>query len=276
MGRVAAWRIYNRVARLSGDTKIGSLYFGGRVECDLRDIIGQYIFHFGVWEPHVSALVVSRLKPGDVFCDIGANIGYYSVLAGVRVGDQGSVIAIEPSPGIFEQLRRNVDLAAVRSVRLVKSAVGADEGTVTLYPGPAPNRGLTTIVPNRATAGEQRVEMHTLDAILTAEERRRLRLVKIDVEGAERPILKSLLATLDRYSQQLEVVAEVAPTRALDEGWTVGQVVDEFAQHGFRAFAVPNSYSLESYLDLRAPLAPAPVDREPTRQQDIFFSRGRP
>ncbi len=271
--KVTAWRYYNYFLRLSGATKIGSSHFGGRIHCRLDDIIGQYIYHFGVWELHVSALIASRLHTGDVFCDVGANVGYYTVIAAGMVGRTGSVVAIEPSPAMFEQLERNIELSRVHSVRLANVAVGASDGIVTLYRGPARNPGLATIAPTRARVEECKVAMRTLDTILTSDERRRLRLLKIDVEGAERPILRNVLDTLDLYSPELEIVVEVAPHRALDAHWTVEQIVEEFAQHGFHAFAVPNSYSAQSYLDLREPVAPQAVNQQPVKQQDLFFSR---
>src|SRR5215469_4570968 len=77
-----SWRIANKVAlTLVGRQCVTETYAGGRLLVDLTDFIGTRIYHFGVWEPHLSALISARLGPGDVFCDVGANIGYYTVLA---------------------------------------------------------------------------------------------------------------------------------------------------------------------------------------------------
>jgi len=92
------FRLYDRLVKAVGPRRrLARTYFGGVMSCDLGDFIGNIIYHFGVWEPHVSAYIQSRLKPGDAFCDIGANIGYYSLLASRAVGPRGAVIAVGPS-----------------------------------------------------------------------------------------------------------------------------------------------------------------------------------
>lgn len=83
---------------------------GASMEIALPDLIQSRIYFFGVWEPAISAFVRSRLEPGDSFIDVGANIGYYTVLASRRVGPSGSVYAVEASPKICSRLRRNVAL----------------------------------------------------------------------------------------------------------------------------------------------------------------------
>lgn len=131
------WRIANKVAvTLRGRQHIAPTYAGGRMMVDVADFIGTRIYHFGVWEPHVSALISARLKSGDVFCDIGANIGYYTVLAAPIVGDTGKVVAIEPSPATFELLKQNIKLNNADNVRMVRAAVADQPGTLTLFHAP--------------------------------------------------------------------------------------------------------------------------------------------
>ena len=60
------------------------------------------------WEPHVTAEIESALKPGKWFLDVGANIGYFTLLGAARVGSAGRVFAFEPNPGNVRQLRYNV------------------------------------------------------------------------------------------------------------------------------------------------------------------------
>jgi hypothetical protein len=71
----------------------------GRI-CDLDDVIQRYIFYFGVWEPMISHVTEQMLHKGDVYVDVGANIGYCSLLASNCVGGSGRVVSIEASPTI--------------------------------------------------------------------------------------------------------------------------------------------------------------------------------
>jgi protein-L-isoaspartate O-methyltransferase len=59
------------------------------------------IFHFGIWEPEISYLTIELLDEGDVYVDVGANIGYDTLLASSLVGSSGKVVSIEAAPAIF-------------------------------------------------------------------------------------------------------------------------------------------------------------------------------
>jgi Met-10+ like-protein len=99
-----------------------STAFGSQIAGDTRDIVQQYIYYFGVWEPNLTRWIVRRLAPGDVFIDVDTNVGYYSLLASKLVGESGSVVAIEASPSTFKILQTNLALNHVRDVRAVNMA----------------------------------------------------------------------------------------------------------------------------------------------------------
>lgn len=75
-----------------------SARFGGRFTVTTSDIVQRYLYTFGAWEPHLSAWIACRLTPGDTFVDVGANIGYYTMLTSHLVGPTRHVAAIEPVP----------------------------------------------------------------------------------------------------------------------------------------------------------------------------------
>src|SRR2546426_1213516 len=94
-----AWQSYEFVARTVFDRKIAG---------NTREMLQQFIYYFGVWEPHLTRWIAQRLAPGDTFVDVGANIGYFSLLASKVVRDSGTVVAIEPSPSIFSRMQSNL------------------------------------------------------------------------------------------------------------------------------------------------------------------------
>jgi FkbM family methyltransferase len=264
------WRIVKRV--VGGRLRIAPTFTGGRLLVDVADFIGGYIYYFGVWEPHLSALITSRLNAGDVFCDVGANIGYYTLLAAPIVGRSGKVVAIEPSGASFETLQRNVRLNAVNNVRMVNVAVSEKPDTLTLYSRRG-NQGATTTLITRGFVPLERVSALPLGSILRPDEKDRLRLIKIDVEGAEGPIMQNLFETIDEYPETLEIVCEMSVSDKLAQSPSVNTLIERFALAGFRAFSVTNSYELSSYLSFKHPQAPEPIVAPVMAQQDIFFSR---
>jgi FkbM family methyltransferase len=270
------WRIANKIAvAFRGRQRIVPTYSGGRMLVDVADFIGTRIYHFGVWEPHLSALISTQLKAGDVFCDVGANIGYYTVLAAPIVGDTGKVVAIEPSPATHEMLAKNVRLNNANNVRMVRAAVSDRPGSLTLFQAPQTdyNRGVATTVASRGFIAEGDVPALPLASILLPDEKRRLRLIKIDVEGAEGPIMRNLLETIHQYQESMEIICEMSTSETTADAPDVDALIKSFAAAGFRAFAIPNAYEMSAYLSFKRPQGPKLIVASETGQQDILFSR---
>lgn len=245
----------------------GRTYFGATLECDLRDHIMSRIFFFGVWEPSVSKAISNSLRLGDLFVDVGANIGYDTLLASKLVGKKGRVVAIEAASAIFNQLRSNVGRNRVENVRMVNVAVGKEPGEITLYGGDERNQGRTSPLSRDGLHPIETVPMLPLDEILTAEERGRVKLIKIDIEGGELSVLERLVETFDLYNEQLHILVEVSeePTGRADE------LFRSMVHNRFKAYAVANDYSIGSYLDSTTPVPPQPITELPTKQTDILF-----
>jgi hypothetical protein len=148
--RLFALRAYDRTLRMLRSEYDATTYFGARIHCNLKDFIQFHIFHFGVWEPDVSSVVEQNLTPGDVFVDIGANIGYDTLLGSLRVGATGKVVAIEASPRTFALLQRNLEINKTSSnVRAVNLAVSEHPGKLSLFEVFEHNIGAATTVASR-------------------------------------------------------------------------------------------------------------------------------
>ena len=261
---------YNRALWARRRSRQARTYYGAAIECDLSDLIQMCVYHFGIWEPHISALIESRLGHGDVFCDVGANIGYHSLLGSRAVGPSGKVIAIEASPMIHGRLVRNLRLNHVANVETVNVAVTAEPGQTPIYKGYDRNIGTASTNRSRGHELEAVVQGLPLASILSVEDRKRLRLIKIDVEGAELSILKSLANCIREYSPHLEIIVEVTPNMGLQD------VFDHFGRLGFSSWAVANPYNVAAYLNFDKVRAPIPLSTVPTSHRDVFLSRSYP
>src|SRR5712671_3480790 len=162
---------------------------GATMEVRLSDLIQSRIYFFGVWEPQLTKFMSQRLAPGDSFIDVGANVGYYTLLAAAIVGEKGRVCAIEASPSIFSLLQRNVKLNSFRNIDLQNVAASDREGVLQIFLGPEDNRCLTTTDANEAARHGNRLEAQVparpLNSIVSEKLLLQARLIKIDVEGAE-------------------------------------------------------------------------------------------
>lgn len=265
------FRAYNKALRILGPEHLATTYFGARLHCNPQDLIQRMILYFGVWEPDVSRVIEQNLTAGDVFVDIGANIGYDTLLASSRVGATGKVVSIEASPRTFALLQRNLAANPSSSnVRAVNAAVSDRPGTLDLYEINEGNIGAATTLASRGGTLMASVEALPLAEILKPDELSRLRLIKMDVEGAEPPILRHLLEQLSRYPATMDIVVEASPDDDL-EAWR--DVFGRMRAAGFTAWAIENDYELEWYLRWRRPATLQRVEAMPTRQQDLLFTR---
>lgn len=243
--------------------------WGGRFIVHPPDLIGLYLWLFDVWEPDLTAFIQRRLAAGDEFVDVGANLGYDSVLAATCVGSSGRVIAIEASGPVFSILQRNLALNQVSSrVRTINKAAAAESGTINVFSGPAHNVGLTTTVSTRGFPVQSAIEALPLDDLLSSDEIRAARLVKIDVEGAEPGVLAGMRRFLANCRNDVEILIELSPNWWSDQTKTPEDVLRHFLQAGFHMYQINNSYWPWRYLWPRCVSKPKRVRDALTQRVD--------
>jgi FkbM family methyltransferase len=178
---------------------------GLRFEARFRDdgsFVDLYFLQFE--PPSLVPVLEEALDEGGVFFDVGANIGIYAAWAAKLVGPSGVVHAYEPVPATRAELERFLSLNDLRNVRIVSAALGAAEGSLTLYVVPGAS-GLSSAVarPQESRVGgnavpsvDVRVSMSTLDAQTSGPGAPKPDLVKIDVEGYEFDVIRGARALL--------------------------------------------------------------------------------
>lgn len=247
--------------------------FGAAIAGRTDDIIQRHLFYFGVWEPNLTAFLSARLRPGDIFVDVGANIGYFTLLASRLVGRDGKVIAVEASPNIFARLSDNLRRNHATNVAATNIAVSDRVGTTQLFLGSDSNIGQTGTVATPGSRYECDIATTPLDTLLDGIDAARVRFVKVDVEGAEWSVLQGMQGLLRSGARELEVFVELTPKslRACDK--TVDDVLKMFADCGFLPYAIENDYSAEGYMSPGAVTRPTRLRGAISAQTDVIFSR---
>ena len=266
-----AFHAFNRALRSIRPSYVGRTFFHAKMNCKLSDMIQSYIFHFGVWEPEITDVIVRNLAPGELFVDIGANVGYNSLLAAWRVGPEGKVVAIEASPKTFALLQANLALNDyAKNVRAVQVAVSDRVGKLDLFEFAKHNIGAATTIAGRGGTLVATVEAKPLVDILNPDEIDRVRLIKIDVEGAEPLVLSSILDSLDRFPQTMDLIVETSPE---DDVELTRAVFIRMKAAGFHAYMIQNDYRRKRYLS-GWPTSPiVGCDTLPDRQCDLLYTR---
>jgi FkbM family methyltransferase len=238
-----------RLVGLQHRFTVGTEY--GRFTGDSSDMLSQYVYYLGQWEPEISRLIKQRLRSGDTFVDVGANTGWFTLLGANSVGPTGRVVAIEASPANFLRLKKNVSNNRLGNVRLVNEAVWSSQRLLALFQGPASHSGISTVVPSFAE--RQRCELASqiparpLPEILNPDEIATLRILKIDVEGAEREVVLGLEPMLNSVPDDLEIFLELNPTE-----YDVELLLRPLRKRGFRVWIIPYQYQTEYCLNYSA------------------------
>jgi FkbM family methyltransferase len=149
----------------------------------------------GVHEPILTQLWQELVSPGMVVVDVGANIGYFALLAARRVGQTGKVIAVEPAPVTARYLRLNVLANAALNVVVHECALGRSAGYGFLYLFRQAN--WNSLVPRRDAVASQHVLVETLDELVAREPR--VDVIRMDVEGFEGDVIAGMTTTVSRH-----------------------------------------------------------------------------
>jgi FkbM family methyltransferase len=243
-------------------------YFGAEIDCDVRDMIQATIIHFGAWEPRISTQVASLVGEGDVAVDVGANIGYYSLLLSKCVGPGGRVIAVEALPELAATVHRHAERNGADNIRVVNAAAVDSARDVPVYEAPATNIGMTTTRQDRGFAQSAIVQGLPITDMLTDDELSRVSLIKIDIEGGEAPVVRHFLDNIERFPRFPAVAVEASVGEVPE--W--GELFGRFRALGYCAYDLHNDYDWVSLMNGEE-RPPTMLEQLPATQTDILFTR---
>jgi FkbM family methyltransferase len=202
---------------------------GHRQLIDTKDQMGANAL---VGRYRLPADVAKTVVPGDWVIDCGANIGIITSQLCAAVGPTGAVWACEPVPANVRRLEILKSANGISQLRVVPSAIGAEPGTALIGLPPPGRSGWASITKSFGMAERTEVAVDTLDRLAAYAPRgRRLRLVKIDVEGYEFEVIAGaaqLLAT-----QQPLVYCEFNDVLLRDRGRSSSELLAQFAELGY-------------------------------------------
>jgi len=206
---------------------------GLHLELSPRRLIDSYIIRTGAYAPELVAVIRRLLRQGGSVIDVGANIGYLTLIAAQAAGQRGVVYAFEPSPREFAQLLRHLELNGVMNVVPFPVAVGAERGMLPLHLAPEENPGQNSQYRTDLGARDVMVNVRPISDLMSPQGLEDVRCVKIDVEGAEMEVLKGM-ASVMRYLSRATFIIEVSPQLLKFAGADVDEVYRFFENHGFR------------------------------------------
>ncbi|MEQ1756764.1 MAG: FkbM family methyltransferase [Vicinamibacterales bacterium] len=211
-----------------------------------------------LWDEPTTSLLQRVIRPGDRFLDIGANIGYFTLLGAALAGAGGHVHAFEPNPGTHDVLARNVRLNNFSHVcTLHQTALGDRPGEVTLHTFRHNQGGstLSTLPQRLLNEWHERptdcvVPMTTLDEVF-ANERESFDCIKIDAEGSEAMIWEGGRRFFrEHVTPRTIVLLEWNPPALCGAGADLRGLMDTFATHGFQVWRRTDQLAVSRVMDV--------------------------
>ncbi len=220
-------------------TALVATRWGAKMLVDTRDAaIAPWIVLDGLWESHVTEWLQQTLRSGQMFVDVGANVGYFTLLGGQLVGPQGRVVSVEAHPGLAELLRRNVILNGLYGyVTTWHRAAWSSATSLQLhqrlnFSGASSIGAIGQEALDRLGDTEEMIEVQAVPLDDLLEGLPPVDVLKMDIEGAELQALTGLSRTLDT-SRDISVMFEWAPALIEAVGDKAEALVDLLEGHGF-------------------------------------------
>jgi FkbM family methyltransferase len=216
-----------RLRSITGQWLVGRLPFGPWVRVSgVVDAEWDFLMN-RVKEDATTEFVKSFLRPGMTFVDVGANVGYFTLLA-ASLG--ASVVAYEPTPTVVKRLRENIALSGFDSVTVVNAAVADKRGILHLYQSPNDPEAN-----NLFGDGDDPVKVRavSLDDDLADHGVQKIDLLKIDAEGAE-PLVLIGAARLLRSNSAPTIIIEVNPVSLRSANSVPAAVISSLESSGYR------------------------------------------
>ena len=179
---------------------------GHRMWLDDRDTL-ELATH-EIYEPMETDIFKKQIKPGNTVLDIGANIGYYTLISARLVGPLGRVYAFEPDPANFRLLQKNVEANGYANVVLVNKAVSNKTGKLRLYLNPA-NRGDHRVYDSKDGRPSLEIETVALDRFFKPLDKK-IHFIKMDIQGAEALALEGMKGLVGK-NKRIKLVTEFSP-----------------------------------------------------------------
>jgi FkbM family methyltransferase len=213
---------------------------GRRFFVDLRDrVVARRLYWFKVYEHEETDVVKTVVKEGMTVLDIGANIGYYTVLFSTLVGEKGRVLALEPSPYNFEMLGKNIEANNLANVVTLQRAV-SDQGGEVVLDVSGSNFAAHHLRRGDAQGEEAgdavRVPCVRVDDVV-AERGLTPDFIKMDIEGAEYLAVQGMRETM-KANDNVLMMCEFNPPAIEGLGGDPAGYLDALAELGFRFFEI--------------------------------------
>jgi len=239
-------KFHYKKSKLIKRDEVRSLYYlpkGYYLWLNDTGYIDKQIIKKGVFEPASTKIIERIVKKGDVVIDIGANIGYYTVLLSKIVGASGKVIAFEPTQHFLNVLRKNIAANQIENVEICALGLSNKSEKLKIDIGPS-SATLHSPVGFDAIIANEKISLTTLDTFVRQRVQEKIDFIKIDIDGHEPFFFEGAWETLERYSPI--VIFEVSHLHYLKAGIFAWDFYDILRSKGYKFYNEDNLSEIDT------------------------------
>jgi FkbM family methyltransferase len=231
-------QVEHQIRTMLGDDTVATLEIGetGKIKMFLNpddEMVTVRIAAERIWEPNETFWFLRAVKEGQVVVDIGANVGYYTLLGGAVVGEKGRIYAFEPDPVGFGILEKNVRLNGLTNVVLEQKAVSSESGSIRLFLADE-NKGDHRTYQTDEERESIEVGALALDDYFEGYEGS-IDFVKIDTQGAEAAIVEGMDQLIKEH-EEMRMVVEFWPYGLDMFGADSDELLEKLQSYGFEFY----------------------------------------
>lgn len=212
-------------------------------------ILSQFIYEG--FEKEEIDFMLRTLNQNDFFIDIGSNIGLFSLIASKKVGSKGKVICFEPSQEIYGRLIENIELNEFKNIEARNIGLSDKEGELKFYFSDQGFDAWNSFAPDSRLKKSINVNASTLDKQLDYIDKSKIKMVKIDVEGWEKFVIKGGCSFFANYSPI--VMVEFTEENTFNAGYSVHDIFIELESLGYEWFRIENGNLIEEKKHIHYP-----------------------
>jgi len=226
---------------------------------DMGDVTAALVSD-GIYHPQMTKVFQGTVSKGMTYIDIGANIGYFTLIAAKIVGEEGEIFAFEPEPLNFDLLVKNIALNKYENVIPMQKAISNKDGTAKLFVDRISFGSHSLITPGKDvhSFGQDTIEVEaqTLDSFFK-NYTGKIDLVKIDVEGAELAVLEGMESIINQ-NKELIIITEFLPDGLSRFGSSPEEFLNRLVNYGFKLYNINEEKESVTLTDIASLLKECP------------------
>lgn len=213
----------------------------------LKDWVQKKIFLHGYYEKNETFFWNNLTKDKKVIFDIGANVGYFSLIAAKQIAKNGNVYGFEPVSFVYKRAKYNCEINNFKNLILLNFAISDHPGEITINVGNDENLGMSSIHQHNYLSGNiETVKTDTVDNFINSYSIAQLDIIKIDVEGSEAFVLTGMEKTLVKHKPL--ILIEILDALLLKSGSSKEEIYSFLWNKNYEAFKIIDAEKVKPIL----------------------------